>query len=208
MEFQYFGGNCVRIGTKQAAVVIDDNLAELGLKSVTKTGDIVLFTGAHGEPGVETKIVIGQPGEYEVSHVSIQGFPVRAHMDESGKETATMYKLTADDVKVLVTGHIYPELTDKELEEVGLIDVMIVPVGGNGYTLDGVGALKVIKKVEPKIVIPVHYADKSVSYPVPQQELSQVLQALAMEPKETTAKLKLKGTDLFEGTQLIVLERQ
>jgi L-ascorbate metabolism protein UlaG (beta-lactamase superfamily) len=85
---------------------------------------------------------------------------------------------------------------------------MIVPVGGNGYTLDGVGALKVIKKVEPKVVIPVHYADRVVNYPVPQQELDQVLQALAMEPKETTTKLKIKSTDLLDGTQLIVLERQ
>jgi L-ascorbate metabolism protein UlaG (beta-lactamase superfamily) len=208
MEFQYFGGNCVRISTKQASVVVDDNLADLGLKSITKAGDIALFTGAHGKPEVDTKIVISQPGEYEVSHVSMQGFPVRAHIDEDGKETATMYKLVAEDIKVLIAGHIYPELSDKELEDVGLIDVMIVPVGGNGYTLDGVGALKVIKKVEPKVVIPVHYADKTVNYPVPQQELEQVLQALAMEPKETTTKLKIKSTDLLDGTQLIILGRQ
>ena len=208
MEFQYFGGNCVRISTKQATVVVDDNLAELGLKGVTKAGDIALFTGAHGDPDLETKIVIGQPGEYEVSHVSIQGYPARAHMDEEGQESATIYKLAAEDIKVLVAGHIYPDLSDKQLEDIGLIDVMIVPVGGNGYTLDGIGALKIIKKVEPKLVIPVHYADKSINYPVVQQDLDSVLQSLAMEPKERTQKLKVKSGDLPETTQLIILERQ
>lgn len=208
MEFQYYGGNCMRITTKQAAITIDDNLSELGLKSQTKAGDIAVFTGAHGNPGVDTKIIIDQPGEFEVSKVSIVGIPARAHMDEDGSKTATVFKLVTDDIKVLVTGHIYPDLTDQQLESIGLIDIMIVPVGGNGYTLDGIGALKVIKKVEPKLIIPVHYADKGVSYPVPQQELDAVLHSLGVEAKETVPKLKLKSGDLPEGTQLIVLERQ
>lgn len=207
MEFQYLGGNCVRISTKQANVIIDDNLADLGLKSAIKADDVVLFTGPHGEPSVQTKIVISQPGEYEVSKVSVHGLPARSHMDEQGKESATIFKITADDIRVLIVGHIYPELSEQQLEEIGLVDVMIIPVGGNGYTLDGVGALKVIKKVEPKIIIPVHYADKSINYPVPQQDLDSVLQSLAMEPKDRVAKLKLKGSDLFEGSQLIILEK-
>lgn len=208
MEFQYYGANCVRIITKQASITIDDNLSELGLKSQTKAGDIAVFTGAHGEPGVDTKIVIDQPGEFEVSGVSVVGLPARAHMDEEGAKTATIFKLVTEDIKVLIAGHIYPDLTDQQLETIGLIDIMIVPVGGNGYTLDGTGALKVIKKVEPKLIIPVHYADKNVSYPVPQQELDTVLHSLGMEAKETVPKLKLKSSDLPEGTQLIVLERQ
>lgn len=208
MEFQYYGANCVRITTKQASITIDDNLADIGLKSPAKAGDIMLFTGAHSEPGVDSKIVIDQPGEFEVSGVSVVGLPARAHIDEEGAKTATVFKIVTDDIKVLVTGHIYPDLTDQQLETIGLIDVMVVPVGGNGYTLDGIGALKVIKKVEPKLIIPVHYADKGASYTVPQQELSEILHALGMEAKETIAKLKLKSSDLFEGTQLTVLERQ
>lgn len=208
MELQFYGGNCVKITTKNASIIVDDALESLGLKSQTKAGDIAVFTTAHGAPKAETKIILDQPGEYEVSHVSIQGLSARAHMDEEGKFSATMYKLTADDVKVLVVGHIFPELTDDQLEAIGLIDIMIVPVGGNGYTLDGVGALKVIKKVEPKIIIPVHYADKAIKYEVPQQELSDLLTTLGMEPAETLPKLKIKGSDLIEGTKLIVLERQ
>lgn len=207
VEFQYYGGNCIRITTKQSTIIIDDNLSELGLKSQTRAGDIVIFTGIHGNPDASVKIIIDQPGEFEIAKISILGLPARAHMDTEGSTTATLYKLIIDDIKVLISGHIYPELTDQQLESISTIDVMIVPVGGNGYTLDGIGALKVIKKVEPKLIIPVHYADKNVHYPVPQQDLDRVLQDLGMEAKEITPKLKLKSSDLPESTQLIVLER-
>jgi len=207
MDIQFYGANCVTLATKQARIVIDDNLADLGAKSVTKSGDIALYTAAHGEAPAGVKIAIDQPGEYEVSGVSIYGVQARAHMDEEDKHSATMYKLLIDDLRVLVTGHVYPELSDDELENIGMVDLMIVPVGGNGYTLDGVGALKLIKKVEPKLVIPTHYDEKGLNYPVPQQTLEQALKALAMDPKETTSKLKLKSADLGEVTQLVVVER-
>lgn len=208
MDFQYFGANCIKLTTKQAVVTIDDNLADLGGKSPLKAGEIAIYTMRHGLPAAETKIIIDQPGEYEVSHISVTGVAARAHIDEEGKKSATMYKLAVEDVKILVTGHIYPELSDEQLEAIGLIDVMIIPVGGNGYTLDGVGALKVIKKIEPKIIIPTHYAQNGVNYPVSQAELEDVLKQLSMEPQETTTKLKLKSGDLPETTQLIILEKQ
>jgi L-ascorbate metabolism protein UlaG (beta-lactamase superfamily) len=208
VEIQFYGGNCVRLITKKAAVVVDDNLADLGLKSVTKTGDVALFTGLHSEPKAEVKLLIDQPGEYEVSDVSIQGVAARAHIDEPGRHTATMYKVVGDDVRAVIVGHVYPELSDVQLEALGMVDVLIIPVGGNGYTLDGVGALNLIKKVEPKLVIPTHYAERDIKYPVVQTDLVEALQGLAMEPKETVPKLKIKGTEFGEGTQLIVLERQ
>jgi len=208
MEIQYCGANCVKLTTKKAAITIDDNLSELGLKSVSKAGDIVLFTGKVGE-SKEPKLVIAEPGEYEVSDISIQGIAARSHMaaDEKAKD-ATIFKIMADEVRIVVIGHIYPELSDKQLEAIGTTDVLIIPVGGNGYTLDPVGALKIIKKIEPKLVIPTHYADKAIKYEVPQQELSNAIKELAMEPKETVPKLKLKPADLTDTTQLIVVERQ
>lgn len=205
MELQFYGANCVRISTKKASVVVDDIDG-----STTKSGDIALFTGSHSKPKVDTKIVIDQPGEYEVSDTSVQGIAARAHMDEDKNgQSATIFKVIAEDIRVAVLGHIYPELNDEQLEALGRIDVLIVPVGGSGYTLDGIGALKLIKKIEPKIVIPTHYADKSIKYEVPQAALEDVLKDISMEPKETVPKLKLKSGELFgENSQLIILERQ
>jgi len=206
MDIQFYGANCIVIGGKQYRIVIDDNLADLGKKSIVKSGDIILYTGPHGIPGVESPLVVDHPGEYEVSGISIYGIAARAHMDEPSKKDATMYKIIIDDVRILVTGHIYPELSERQLEDIGTVDVMFVPVGGNGYTTDPVGALKLVKKVEPKLVIPTHYDEKGLNYPVPQQTLEQAITGLSMEPKETVDKLKLKGSDLSETTQLAIVK--
>lgn len=208
MELQFYGANCVRLSTKKASIIIDDNLSDLGGKTATKAGDIALFTGPHGEANSGVRLTIDQPGEYEVSDASIQGITARAHIDEAGQFTATMYKIVLDDIRVAVLGHIYPDLNNNQLESLGMIDVLIVPVGGNGFTLDPVGALKLIKAIEPKIVIPTHYEDGALTYPVPQQMLEDAIKNLGMEPKETVTKLKVKAGEMAETTQLIILEKQ
>jgi hypothetical protein len=208
MDIQFYGANCIGLATKQARLIIDDNLAELGAKTVTKEGDVVLFTATHPPLAQTAKLVIDQPGEYEVSGISVHGIAARGHMDEGKAKTATMYKIMTEDLSILVTGHVYPELSDVQLEAIGMVDVLFIPVGGNGYTLDGVGALTLIKKIDPKLVIPTHYADDKLNFPMPQQPLADALHALAMEPKEEpTSKLRVKHSDLTEGLQLVVLER-
>jgi L-ascorbate metabolism protein UlaG (beta-lactamase superfamily) len=207
MELTYYGGNCVVVSGKEWRVVVDDTLASLGGKSVLRDGDIALYTYTAPEGLPNTKLTIAQPGEYEGANVSITGIPARAHMDEAGTKAATIYKVVAGDLTFLFTGHIYPELSESQLERIGLVDIMVVPVGGNGYTLDGEGALKLIKDIEPKVVIPTHYDDGKLKYEMPQQTLEQALQSLGMEVKERVPKLKLKGLELTDTTQLIVVER-
>lgn len=206
MEFQYHGGNCISINTKKSRIVIDDNLNDIGLKSITKSDDVVLFTSLP-EKQPEARLVITDPGEYEVSEISIFGIASRSHMDEKGVESATIYKIQYGDFRVGIVGHIHPDISEDHIEELGAVDILFIPVGGNGYTLDGVGALSVIKKFDPKIVIPTHYADDRINYLVPQQELSEALKGLATEPKETLSRFKPKPTDMSEGLSLIILER-
>jgi L-ascorbate metabolism protein UlaG (beta-lactamase superfamily) len=207
MDIQFYGANCVIINTKSARLVIDDNLSELGGKSVTKTGDIVLYTAAHGDTKNQPKIVIDQPGEYEVSGVTVYGIAARLHIDEDDSTNSTLYKIIYDEIKVLITGHIYPELSDRQLEAIGTVDVLVIPVGGNGYTLDGVGALAIIKEIEPKIVIPTHYDNPKLKFPVPQSRLEDALKSLGMEPREPVNKLKVKTSELSETTQLAIIEQ-
>jgi L-ascorbate metabolism protein UlaG (beta-lactamase superfamily) len=205
MELQFYGANSLSLAYKGTRIIIDDNLADLGAKSVTKPGDVALFTGPH-EPSATARLSFDSPGDYEVADISVIGIAARSHLEASGLG-ATMFKLTAGDLSVLVTGHIYPELSDIQLETINQVDVLVVPVGGNGYTIDPAGALKLIRATEPKLVVPTHYADKALKYEVPQQELAVALKELAMEPKETVAKLRLKPTDLSDLTQLIVIEK-
>lgn len=206
MEFSYHGGNCIKINVKKATIVVDDNLAALGQKDVAKADDITLATSDHigAKAG---RMLIDSPGEYEVSDISVQGVGARGAMDDAGTKKATIYKLTAEDLSVVVLGHVFADITEDEVEELGHVDVLFVPVGGNGYTLDGVDALKLIKKIEPRIVIPTHYADKELTYEVPQASLEEAVTTLGMEPVQTTNKLKLKAADIPESLQLYVLER-
>lgn len=207
MEIEFHGANCASIESKTTRVVVDDYLADLGAKSIAKKGDVLLFTGAHSNPFPEARMVIDHPGEYEISDVSIVGIPAKAHVDSSEDHSVTMYKVMVDDMTFLFTGHIDPGLTEAQLESIGMVDVLFVPVGGNGYTLDPIGALKVIKKIEPKLIIPTNYEDAALKYPVPQQSLENVLKELGMEPKDTAEKIKLKPADLSDITQLTVLTR-
>jgi L-ascorbate metabolism protein UlaG (beta-lactamase superfamily) len=207
MELQYFGANCIRIATKKAQIVIDDNLDKLGLKSITKPTDINLITHA-GVPEREAHFTADMPGEYEIAGVVVRGIAARAHMDDEKAKNAVIYTIAADDMRVAVLGHIYPELTENQLEAIGHVDIAIVPVGNSGYTMDGVGALQIIKKIEPKVVIPTHYADKAVEYEMPQVELAEALKNLGMEPAETVDRYKPNRGEWTDTAKLIVLNRQ
>jgi L-ascorbate metabolism protein UlaG (beta-lactamase superfamily) len=208
MDVQFFGANCLVFANKDVRLVVDDNLVQLGGKSVTKPGDVALFTAAHDASDAETKMVIDMPGEYETANISIAGIPARYHMSEDPDDTsATIYKITVGDVTYVVLGHVYPELSDDQLEGIGMVDVLFIPVGGHGYTLDAVGALKLTRMIDPKLVVPTHYADKALQFEVPQATLEDAVKELAMEPKDKVEKLRLKGTELAEVTQLLILEK-
>ncbi len=99
MEIQNFGANCFRLTTKKANIIVDDNLEELKGKSQVKKGDIAIFTSAHGSIDKEDVFVLDQPGEFEVSKVSVNGIAARSHMDEEGKKSATIFKVVTEDIR-------------------------------------------------------------------------------------------------------------
>lgn len=207
MDIKFYGANTVRLQTKKVGVTIDDNLSDLGQKSVTKESDLSLFTSARDETKIPKSVFyVDTPGEYEVLNVSIKGISAQAHMDEPGKKNAVIYRVVIDDYKIGIVGHIYPEISDEQLESLGMIDILIIPVGGNGYTLDSIGALKVIKKIGPSVVIPTHYKDSKIKYEVPQDSLEEIRKVLSMEPAEELDIFSLKSREFTEGTKLVILK--
>ncbi len=205
MDVQFYGANCIVITHKNTRIVIDDNLSSLGKKSITKGEDVSLFTYKNTE-NVDSRLSFDGPGEYEVGDISITGIAAKPFMNDDSGKKVTMYRLASSEISILVTGHILGDLTEDQYEKVGAVDVLVVPVGNNGFTLDAIGALKLIKDIEPKMVIPTHYADKDLNYPISQTDLQSVIKELSMEPKEAVAKLKIKPLDLTDVTQLVILE--
>jgi L-ascorbate metabolism protein UlaG (beta-lactamase superfamily) len=192
-EIEYKGANCVVISTKKAKLIVDPKLSIVGLKDVPIKEAVELVTEERfAVKNPDSRLLIDSPGEYGVADFDIVGVPVRRHIDSENEGLlSTMYRVEVGETRIGIIGNIYEKLSDEQLENMGVLDILIIPVGGNGYTLDAVGASNLVKLVSPKVVIPVHYADKTLQYEVSQNDLGQFITELGA-PVEETVKYKSK----------------
>jgi L-ascorbate metabolism protein UlaG (beta-lactamase superfamily) len=204
-EIEYKGGNTLTITTKKATIVVDPKLSVVGLKDLLIKDAVEIATEARfAINGTDAKLLIEGPGEYGVGDFDIKGIPAQRHLDTEITKVGTIYRIEIGEVRIALIGNVYEKLTDDELEEIGVIDIAILPVGGNGYTLDATGAVGIIRKIDPRLVIPVHYDDKALRYEVSQDTLDIFVKELGA-PVETVAKYKSKGITSLPSV-LTVLE--
>jgi len=172
-EIEYKGGNTLIISTKKAKLVVDPKMSVVGLKDLSLKGVIGLATEERfAVNDIDALLLIEGPGEYGIADFDIKGIPARRHLDAPSEPLiSTMYRVIIGETRIGVIGNIYEKLSDEQLEELGVLDILIIPIGGNGYTLDATGAAGLVRSIGPKIVVPVHYDDKSLKYEVPQAEL-------------------------------------
>jgi len=162
MTITWFGHSCFRIEAKEGSVLTDPFDKEIGLRPPKIKDDIVLVTHQHhdhnniGDANPEA-FIIQNPGEYEKQGIAIRGIQ-SYHDDKEGAERGlnTIYVLKAEEMTIAHLGDLGHKLTDSQVEEIGDVDVLMIPVGGN-YTIDGKMAVEVISQIEPKIIIPMHY---------------------------------------------------
>jgi L-ascorbate metabolism protein UlaG (beta-lactamase superfamily) len=204
-DIEYKGGNTVIISTKKAILVFDPKLSVVGMKDIAIKDAIEVATEERfATNNQDAKLLIEGPGEYGVAEFDIKGIPAQRHLDAEGQPMlSTMYRIEVGDVRIGLLGNIYEKLSEDQLEELGIIDILIIPVGGNGYTLDATGAANLVSKIDPKVVIPVHYSDKAVTYEVPQDDVSQFVTELGA-PLETVPKYKVKSTASIPATLTVI----
>lgn len=201
LEIEYKGGNSVLITTKGKQLLIDPNVEPIGLKA-TKTADAVFLATEQrfALPGALDSLQLEGPGEYEVGPFAIKGVAAQRHIDtQNEKKLGSIYHIDVGDIRLAVIGNIDAKLSDEQLETIGVVDVLIIPVGGNGYTLDARSAIRIVAQVEPKVVIPVHYADGAITYEVPQDDVDVFTKELGA-PIEHEPKLKLKSSSALPAT--------
>jgi L-ascorbate metabolism protein UlaG (beta-lactamase superfamily) len=193
-EIEYKGGNGIVITTKKTTVVIDPKLSEVGLKNLAIKDAVEIATEPRFALSSDVpQLAIDGPGDYEVGDFAIHGVSAIRHIDtEKDEKIATIYRLESGDVRIALLGNIAPSLTDEQLEEIGVVDILVIPVGGSGLTLDATSATSLVHKIDPKVVIPTHYADPAVSYEMPQEPLETFVKELGA-PVETVGKYKVKG---------------
>lgn len=208
MELEYHGGNSVTIGVKTAKLYIDPAVESMGLKNPSVADAPQLLTEKRFGITSASGVVFEGPGEYEIGPYAITGIAAKRHIDGDTKNGTSIYRIVVAGIAVCVLGNISNSLDEKQLESIGVTDVLVVPIGGGGYTLDAKDATTIVKQIDPKIVVPVHYSDSALSYEVPQDELDLFKQALKCEINEVD-KLKLRSeNDLPSSMVMSVVSRK
>lgn len=211
MVITWYGHACFKIQSGETVFVIDPFAKDIGLTPPRFRADVVMVTHEHADHNNSAALggepfLISGPGEYEIKGVRIQGIET-FHDAVSGKERGknTVYRITVEGVTLLHMGDFgEAEIRNETLEEVGEVNVLMIPVGGK-YTIDAAQAEKVVRAVAPAYVIPMHYKIPGLVFPLdPVDVFLKEMGASGVTPQE---KFLIKEKDLAEekNTEIVLL---
>jgi L-ascorbate metabolism protein UlaG (beta-lactamase superfamily) len=215
MNIYWLGHSCFKIEEKinglAVTIVTDPYGASLGLKMTKTKADIVTVSHGHDDHanvgainGIEKDMpmVFDRPGEYEVKNAFITGIGAY-HDKKEGAERgkSTMFLIDLDGVKVLHLGDLGTALSDQQLEKIGEVDVLLVPIGGK-YTINATEAAEVVRQIEPRIVIPMHYKTPELKIEI--DGLDKFKKEMGNK-FETLDKLKVSKKDLPQDEVKVVI---
>ncbi len=205
----FFEISASRGKNNQITIAIDPFSEEVGLRFPKLEADIVLVTHDHYDHNnakgiLGNPFLIQNPGEYEIKEAFIQGIPA-FHDNSQGKErgATTIYTVELEELRLCHLGDLgQKELSSEQLEKIGEIDILMIPVGGV-YTIDGREAIKIMSQIEPKIIIPMHYSLPKLN--VKLEEVDKFLKAAGVKKVEPLAKLTVKKKDISEEEVKIIV---
>jgi L-ascorbate metabolism protein UlaG (beta-lactamase superfamily) len=217
MDITYLGHSSFKIKTKTATVVTDPfDSKTTGFKYSGLEGEIVTISHNHLDHNASDKItgvkkVFTGPGEYEVGGVSMIGYST-FHDNKEGEERGknTIYIFEAEGLRLAHLGDLGHLLSDDLIDEIGDVDVLMIPVGGF-YTIGPKEACEIISKIEPYFVLPMHYKVDGMN-PELGDNILPVTDFLKESglTTENLPKFTIKKEDILEDqtTKAIVLERK
>lgn len=158
MEITWYGYNCFGVKTKGGSLVVDPYKNDVGLKLPNLKANVVILSdeenksnnaeGVSGEPKLLT-----WPGEYEVAEIAITAVELASPAEKKQPEKKpTIYSFDADGLKVCYITNFTVPVSDEQMESIGDVDILVVPLKGNLEELH-----KTVEEIEPRIVIPVGY---------------------------------------------------
>jgi L-ascorbate metabolism protein UlaG (beta-lactamase superfamily) len=215
MNIQYYGHSCFKIVTKPAGrgredviIFLDPFDKSIGLRPPQGQANLVLVSHNHSDHNNTAVLkgdpyIIDIPGEYSIKGVNIIGISCY-HDEEKGQERGsnTLYILESEDLRVCHLGDLGSDLEEKQYETINGIDVLMIPIGGK-YTIDGKKATEIIKKIEPKIVIPIHFKIKGMNMDIADEK--KFCDEIGSCPRERVAKINLKKKDLEEKNMEVII---
>jgi len=212
MIISYLGHSSFKIKTNTATLITDPFDSNVGIHFIKQEADIVTISHQHHDHnnklGIknESCFFIENPGEYEIKEVMIRSFKT-FHDNENGaiRGINNIFLIQIEGITICHLGDLGHDLSDKLYKEIEATDVLMIPVGGV-YTIDGTIAAKIVHKVEPSIVLPMHYKRNGLATQFDQlagiEDFANKLN-LAITPEE---KLNVKDGNLPEEMMLYQLE--
>jgi L-ascorbate metabolism protein UlaG (beta-lactamase superfamily) len=211
MEITWYGLSCFKLVERNSATVITDpyDARQTGYSQMKQTADIV--TISHESPGhncleavAGKPYVINGPGEYEVGGVFITGIQTGGQKGADDFRN-TLYVFDYNSLTVAHLGDLNRVPTQAEVEALGQVNILLVPVGG-GKSLTAARAAEVVSLLEPNIVIPMHYATPECLISL--DGLSKFLKEMGINESEKQPSLKVSDITAQEETKVVVLEHQ
>lgn len=217
MKITFLGHAAFKIKDSLGTVVIDPyNSKRMNKKFPKVEADILTLSHDHDDHNAADEVggnplVLMYPGEYEMHGIHVYGFDTY-HDKKKGEERGknTMFKFDFDGVTVLHCGDLGHTLTSETLDQVNGADILMIPVGGV-YTIDADEARQIVEKLEPSIVIPMHYRDENMNPDIekyaemaPVKEFLDKVGASDVTPESS---LNVKKADLEDdSTKFVVLQ--
>ena len=210
MEITYLGHSCFRLRGKQITIVTDPYGPETGYNLGKTTADILTVSHTHKDHSYVAGIggeprIVSRPGEYEIGGVLIIGLPTYHDAEKGARRgKTTVFTIEMDELSLCHLGDLGQPLTDSQVEELGRVDILMVPVGGI-YTITATTAAAVVRQVEPRIVLPMHYRTPASGY----QDLDPVtrfLHEMGIQQETYQPKLNVTKTNLPQMMQVVLLE--
>ena len=209
MEITWLGHSCFRIKGKEVVVVTDPCSPDTGYTLTKVQADLV--TISHNHPGhayleamQEGYKVIKGPGEYEAKDVYVTGLPAY-HDAEQGKKSGknTIYVIEMEGVTLCHLGDLGHPLSPEVTGEIGNINVLFIPVGGNP-TLAASAAADLVRNLNPGFAVPMNFktAAEKNEIDFPEKFLKELgIKDLAVQPK-----LIVTRTTIPASTQVVLLD--
>jgi L-ascorbate metabolism protein UlaG (beta-lactamase superfamily) len=209
VEISWLGHSCFRIKGSHATIVTDPYSPGTGYTLGQPTASIV--TVSHDHPGHNyiagiggQPRIISRPGEYEISDVLIISIAT-FHDAEGGKSRGrnTIALMEIDGLSVCHLGDLGHALTSAQVEEIGSVDVLLLPVGGVS-TINAAAAAAAVRQLDPKIVIPMHYQTPALCREL--EPVEKFLKEIGAKPVSSQPKLSLTRLNIPAAMQVSLLD--
>ncbi|MFT5873949.1 MAG: L-ascorbate metabolism protein UlaG (beta-lactamase superfamily) [Clostridium sp.] len=172
MKITWLGHSCFLLENSNGRKLLTDPFdTTLGYERYKGSLDVVTISHQHFDHNYTKGLsgnykIIDKISDFYECDIPIKGTPSYHDKDKGAKRGDNIiFTFRMDGYTLCHLGDLGHALSDEDIEAIGSVDILFIPVGGN-YTIDGKEASEVTKKINPKIVIPMHYKTPLVSFPI------------------------------------------